>query len=879
MEELEGTSMDNFGSPRKSRRAKHRNLARWMWGLAILGILGVIGVFVLLSFSDLPSFKELENPKSNLASPVYASNGEVLGRYYVENRTAVFYEDLSPNMVEALIATEDERYFDHSGIDPKGLARAISKTVVLQDKSAGGASTITQQLSKLLFTGKPGSGLARVVQKLKEWIISLRLERKYTKKEIMAMYLNKFNFINGAYGIKAAAEIYFNKSQKDLDVLESAMLVGMLKNPSLFNPVKRPDTTAHRRMVVLKQMQKNEILTQIEYDSLRQVPLDMSQFNRKTHADGLAPYFRMELRKELFKILANEEVRKPDGTKYDIFRDGLKIYTTIDPKVQALAEEAMLEHMTQLQETFFKRWKNEDPWTFREEETTDEEMVAREKTMTRLIEESDRYGKLRAATLEPKIKEVSASIDGYILKDYDIKRMLSEEKDKGAIAQLVSRKLVPNERARKYRQLMRSEDWKTIKSSWRKLQRTAETSFQTPTKMTVFAYNDEMETDTTMTPLDSIKYHRMFLQLGSVSVDPRTGYVKSWVGGINHKYFQFDHVRTNRQVGSTFKPFVYATAIAQQGISPCFEVDDIPYTIHPGEGNFYLKEPWTPSNANDHYSGDRFTLRRGLQFSKNTVSVFLMKQLGDAEPVRDLVQGMGIPKAKVPPAPSICLGATDLSVFEMTGAYTAFANNGIYSKPIFITRIIDNKGREIFTAEPEEHQALHPNPNYVMLDMLKSTVTQLKGGRGFGGLKSEIGGKTGTTNDYVDGWFMGITPTLVVGTWVGGEDRWVRFRSLRYGIGATMARPFFAKLLQKLEKTEGVDYDNTARFNRPPGDLGIVMDCGEYIDPLADSNGEEGEDGISNDAFGDEDPFGEEDVFGGEDAFSEPKDTTKIEIQ
>ncbi|MEL6924839.1 MAG: transglycosylase domain-containing protein, partial [Bacteroidota bacterium] len=535
-----------------------------------------------------------------------------------------------------------------------------------------------------------------------------------------------------------------------------------------------------------------------------------------------------------------------------------------------------MEHMTQLQKTFFKRWEGEDPWTYREEETTDVEMEAREKTMRRLIMESERYEDFRAKILEPSLKAVRGSLDGYLLKDYDIERMLAEEKDRGVIRRLVSRDIIPDDRADKYRLLMKSPDWKTIKSNWNKLQRTVEKSFNTETKMRVFAYNDKMETDTVMTPLDSIKYHRMFLQLGSISVDPKTGHVKSWVGGINHKYFQFDHVRTNRQVGSTFKPFVYATAIAQQGISPCFEVDDIPYTIHQGEGNFNLLEDWTPTNANDRYSGERFTLRRGLQFSKNTVSVYLMKQLGDAEPVRDLVQQMGIPKTKVPPAPSICLGATDLSVFEMAGAYTTFANNGIYSRPIFIARIVDNNGREIYVAEPEEHQALHPNPNYVMLDMLKSTVTQLGGRKGFGGLKSEIGGKTGTTNDYVDGWFMGITPDLVVGTWVGGEDRWVRFRDIRYGIGATMARPFFAKLMQKLENTEGVDYDNSLRFVRPPGDIGIVMNCAEYISPLGE--GEEGEfmDGEDPNAFGDEDPFGGEDAFGGEDSFGEPVDTSGV---
>ena len=840
------------------RKPKHQKYAKWLWVATICAVLGVVGLFIYLSYQDLPSFYELENPKNNLASPVFANNGEVLGRYFVENRVNVEYDDLSPYLVQALVATEDERYYKHSGIDAEALGRVLFKTILLQDRSSGGASTITQQTAKLLFTKKPGSGLERVFQKLKEWIIALRLERKYTKEEIIAMYLNKFPFINGAYGIKAAAEIYFGKTQDSLDILESATLVGMLKNPSLYNPLRRLNKTEKRRNVVLKQMQKNNLLTQAEYDSLRQVPLDMSHFKRKTHADGLAPYFRMELRKELFKILARDDTRKSDGSKYDIFRDGLKIYTTIDPVIQKLAEEAMVEHMSQLQKTFDKRWKNLDPWTYRDKETTDAEMQARKATMKKLIANSDRYQHNRALILNDILQKIKKDIGGNTLRDSDIERMLEEKKNKGVIKKLVANKQIGSKLASNYKRVMKSEHWTELKNKWNRFKNSTKKQFDTPTKMHVFAYNDKMEKDTIMTPLDSIKYHHQFLQIGSLAVDPIDGHVKAWVGGINHKYFQFDHVRLSRQVGSTFKPFVYATAIAQQGISPCYEVDDIPYTIHKGEGNFGLLEDWTPKNANGKYSGERFTLKRGLQYSKNTVSVFLMKQLGDAEPVRDLVSRMGIPKSRVPRQPSICLGATDLSVFEMAGAYTSFANNGIYNRPIFIERIVDNNGRVIYQEEPEENKALHPNPNYVMVQMLKSTVSQLGGRKGFGGLKSEIGGKTGTTNDYVDGWFMGITPDLVVGTWVGGEDRWIRFRSLRYGIGAVMARPFFAKLLQKLEHTPDVDYDKNARFFRPPGDLGIVIDCDEY--KSAPRNEDESDNPFTEEMFGDEDPFAEPDT-------------------
>lgn len=839
----------------ESRQATYKKLAKWMWLGTLFGILSLVALFFILSFQDLPSFQELENPKSNLASPVLAANGEVLGRYFVENRVPVSYKELSPFVIQALIATEDERYYEHCGIDPEALLRVAGKTILLRDQSSGGASTITQQLAKMLFTKKPGSGLERVMQKFKEWIIAVRLERKYTKEEIMVMYLNKFNFINGAYGIRAAAEIYFGETPDSLDILESATLVGMLKNPALFNPNRFPDTTKHRRMVVLKQMQKNQLITQAEYDSLRVQPLDMSNFRRETHTDGLAPYFRMELRKELFTILNNEEIRKPDGTKYDIFRDGLKIYTTIDPAIQAHMEAAMLDHMSQLQATFFKRWEGEDPWTYRDEDTTEAEMLARNRTLKRLIQESDRYEKLRGEYLGEIIAKISKEIEGYELQDWDIERMVAENREAGAIKKLVANKTIGSQRAVKYRKVLSSENWMELSNQWRAFQKVVEKQFDTKVKMKVFAYNDDLEKDTVMSPLDSIKYHRMFLQIGSMAVDPLTGHVKGWVGGINHKYFKFDHVRTNRQIGSTFKPFVYATAIDQIGISPCYEVYDIPYTIHRGEGNFNLLEDWTPTNANDRYSGEKFTLKRGLQYSKNTVSVFLMKQLGDAEPVRNLVSRMGISKSRVPRAPSICLGSPDLSVFEMTGAYTTFANNGIYNKPVFIDKIVDNNGRVIFEEEPVEREALHPKPNYVMLEMLKSTISQLGGTKGFEGLKSEIGGKTGTTNSYVDGWFMGITPDLVVGTWVGGEDRWIRFRTLQYGIGAVMARPFFAKVLQRLEKDPDVEYDAAARFVRPPGDLGIVINCNEYqTDGLENLEEGDGFDsgGFTEDIFGDE---------------------------
>ncbi|MEO0776732.1 MAG: penicillin-binding transpeptidase domain-containing protein, partial [Bacteroidota bacterium] len=675
-----------------------------------------------------------------------------------------------------------------------------------------------------------------------------------------AMYLNKFNFINGAFGIKAAAEIYFGQGQDSLSVEQAATLVGMLKNPSLFNPIKRPDTTMHRRMVVLKQMQKNKIISQTEYDSLRALPLDMGRFKRKTHADGLAPYFRMELRKELSRILDREENRKTDGEKYNIFSDGIKVYTTIDPVMQEHAEKAMIEHMSKLQKKFWKTWKDKDPWNYRDPYRESDEnrrvIKAAQKALRKDIQETERFEAIKERMLDEQIAEISKQIDGFKLRTVDIERMLAEESEKGSLARLVSRKMVGSKLAVKYRKIMDSPDWHPLKMAYRAFQQEVERIFHEPVPMKVFAYNGRLEKDTVLSPYDSIRYHRMFLQLGSIAVDPITGHVKAWVGGINHRYFQYDHVTSLRQVGSTFKPFIYATAIAQQGISPCFTVYDLPYTIHVDEGNFNLIKDWTPKNADGEYTAEPYSLFRGLMTSRNTVSVFLMKQLGDVEPVRSLVSNMGLSRDLVPAQPSICLGSSDLTVQQLTGAYTTFANNGTYNKPVFITRIEDKNGRVIYQEQPIERRSLNPNHNYVMVQMLKRVV-----GVGlplFGGIKSEMGGKTGTTNNYVDGWFVGLTPDLVVGTWVGGDQNWIRFRTLSEGTGAKMARPFFARFLKRIEQDPEADYNAEARFPTPSGDIGIELDCEVYNrDGGIISNGNEYFDEEENESFGD-DHFGDE---------------------
>ncbi|MCB0661492.1 MAG: transglycosylase domain-containing protein [Saprospiraceae bacterium] len=816
------------GKELDERMPTYRKIIAGMWALLVAGILGVILTFVLLSFSDLPTIEELENPKSELASEIFGSNGEVLGRYYVENRVPVNYTELNDTLVNALISTEDERYFSHCGIDFRALGRIVFKTVLLGQKSSGGGSTITQQLAKLLFTEKPGSGVERVVQKLKEWIIALRLERRYTKEEIIAMYLNKFDFLYDSDGIKAAAETYFGKSQKDLKVEEAAVLIGMLKNPSLYNPKSRPESAKTRRNVVFQQMIRNDHLNKASYAFLSEKPIDMTNFKRSNHATGLAPYFRMVLAEYLKNdILQREECRKKDGSMYNIYRDGLKIYTTIDPKMQAIAEKVMVGHMKEVQKAFWQTWKWDDPWKYKTDSDTEVPLELREAGLKRLIRSTDRYNQKRDEIMSEILQKVEDQIDGLKVTDWEMELMLEEEKRRGAFSRELARDYISPENAAKLRDCMKSPLWEKLKKDWETFQKEADAVMNKKVPMTVFAYNEKMEKDTTMSPLDSIKYHRMFLQTGIMAVDPVGGFVKVWIGGVNHKYFQYDHVKSKRQVGSTFKPFVYATAINLQGISPCFTVYDQPQTIAPGDGNFGLLEPWTPSNSDGEYSGTLMTLYQGLKKSVNTVSVYLMKQLGDAHHVIQTCRQMGI-DADIPAQPSICLGACDLPVIEMTGAYTTFANNGIANQPIFLTRIEDKNGKTIFTQLPEEHQALSPNANYVMVDMLKYAT---QGAYGFGNLKSECGGKTGTTNDYVDGWFMGITPDLVVGTWVGGEDRWIRFRSIQMGQGARMARPFFSSFIKALEESEDVDYDPEAKFYVPPGDIGIEMDCNVYKNP------------------------------------------------
>lgn len=804
-----------------------RRVVRLLWRLTIVGLIGVVLLFVGLSFSGLPTFEELENPKSRDATQIFSSDGQVLGRYYIENRVRVKYEDLSPHLVDALVATEDERFYKHSGIDIQAVARAVVKTGILRQRNAGGGSTITQQLAKLLFTKVASDNFfERVVQKLKEWIVAIKLERSYTKEEIITMYLNEFDFINGANGIQSAAETYFGTSPSDLTVEQAAVLIGMLKNPAIYNPKQNPNDSRARRATVFGQMKKNGLLTQAVVDSLNNIPIDISKFRRLDHNEGLAPYFREVLRNEIKDIL--EQYKAPNGESYDLYRDGLRIYTTIDSRVQAHAEEAVYEHMSTFQPKFFNVWERgeTDPWTYKTTENSYERRI-RQEQFERLVRASDRYARWRELLL-PKAIELE-------LRDVDITRMLEvEEEGDALIVKWLDDGFINRQLARTYQRVMgkdfRNEEWMTLKKEWKALQTAVEKDFSTKTEMTVFSYKrPEYESDTIMSPYDSVRYHRMILQVGMLAVDPNTGHVKAWVGGVNHKYFQLDHVTTNRQVGSTFKPFVYAKALSN-GFTPCDRVADEKVVLE--AGTFGLQQDWAPRNSNFKYSGKKMTLAEALKRSVNSVSAALMKNLSTPEPVRDLVAEMGIDKSKVPPTPSICLGVPDLSVFEMTGAYTAFANEGVYTKPVYIDRIEDKFGNVIYESPIDQKQVLNTRTYYSMVHLLRGVVG---GVSDFAGVKSDVGGKTGTTDNYSDGWFMGITPNIVAGTWVGGDDRWVRFKSIALGQGGKMARPIFAKFLKKLEADPALGLDTERRFARPTN-YDVELDCSLYDDASVDGS-------------------------------------------
>lgn len=787
---------------------------QFLWILVLLGFLVVGITFFYIGNFLLPDTQELENPKYEIASQILSEDNKILGNAFTLNREWLSYHDINPKIVKALIATEDIRFYKHSGIDFRGTLRAFTFL-----GNRGGASTITQQLAKQFFTQRANSLSMRMWQKLKEWVIAVEFERRYTKEEIIAMYLNKYDFLYGAVGIGTAAKTYFGKDQKNLNYDEAAILIGMLQNPYYYNPKIHLDKGTYKRSIVLRQMVKSGDLTEDEFKKYSSKKIDMSSFEREVYYTGIAPYFRAEVIKYVKELLNDAEYRKPDGTKYNIFTDGLKIYTTIDYKIQQHAEAAMREHMMALQKKYFTIWKGKDPWT---SATKPEQKTLRKNNLQENIRMSQRFREMREKYIGSITTKIISEIPEATLSDNDIFRLFDADKDKAALKSMIKSEIINESKADQYRKILDSEYWPALKKQWSKLRKDADIVFAKPTQMKVYDYTTGNEKSVTMSPIDSIKHHQMHMQLGSLSVDPKTGYIKSWVGGINHKYFQYDHVRSNRQVGSTFKPFIYGTAIINQAMSPCFKVTDQQYCIQANDADFGLMSTWCPSNADGKFSGAGLTLKEALKESKNSVSVFLMKQLGSVEAVRNFVGDLRIDKNKIPLAPSICLGTPEMSAFDMASAYTAFANNGIQTTPFFITHIEDKDGKLIYSAVPDQKKAINPAYNYVIVDMLKyvASIIQPK-------FKSKVAGKTGTTNSYKDGWFVGFTPNLVVSTWVGGDVEWIRFTTLADGQGAVMARPFFEKLLARIEKDNTIEFDETVDFEKPKEML-VELDCSKY---------------------------------------------------
>lgn len=751
-----------------------RKFIKWFWIVFGIGIFSAVLIFSLAAwgvFGTMPTFERLENPQTNLATEIIASDGVTLGKFYLDdNRTPIAYEDLPTNLIEALIATEDARYYEHSGIDARGFLRAL---VFLGTR--GGASTISQQLARQLFVGvRSKNKVQAITQKIKEWVIATRLERNYTKEEIIAMYMNIYDFNYNADGIRSAARIYFGKEPSDLKTEESAVLVGMLKNSSLYNPIRRYELVLNRRNTVLNQMAKYGYLTEADRDSLIGMEMDIN-FNPESHREGLATYFRMYLQRFLNQWI--EENPKPNTggkEKWNIYLDGLKIYTTIDSRMQANAEDAVAQHMKRLQAEFFvQNTKERNPTTPFLDLTPEET----ERIMERAMKNSQRWRAMIAAGVsEKKIRE----------------------------------------------------------------------SFHEKTEMTVFDWNREtQEKDTVMTPWDSILYYKTHLRASLMSMEPQTGHVKAWVGGVNYKHFQYDNViQGARQAGSVFKPFVYAAAIDQLRYSPCDSLPDTQYCIEAEKhGN---PEAWCPKNSNGKYSGRNYTLKQALANSINTVTAQLIDRVGP-RPVVSIVRDLGLTR-EIPEVPSIALGTPDFNVYEMVGAYGTFVNEGVYVKPVMVTRIEDRNGTVLYEYVPETKDVLSKDVAYAMINLMEGVTEGGSGTRlrhsfnvnnqvykeiitGYPyGFTNPIAGKTGTTQNQSDGWFMGMVPNLVTGVWVGGEDRATHFNRIDYGQGASMALPIWALYMkQNYEMDElGVSTDEFPK----PENLSINVDCTKIQEQL-----------------------------------------------
>ena len=790
---------DNKKSAANRKWAKTKKIVITLW--AIFGFFVFAGIFFLVLVYNgvigyMPPIEELKNPKDTFASTVYSADGKVLGRYFrnTGNRVYADYDQISQNVVDALTSTEDARFEEHSGIDMQALGRVAIKTLLLRDKSAGGGSTITQQLAKQLYT-PPSSGLmSRALQKPVEWMIALKLERYYSKEEIIKMYLNQFDFLYNAVGIKSAAQVYFGKSDKegasDLTVPQAALLVGMVKNPSFYNPVKHPERALYRRNTVLDLMAQAGKITPQQLQQYKQEPLGLD-FHRVDHKDGPAPYFREELRRYLTAKLPRredypswdyqrfvddsiawetnpvygwiEKNPKADGTKYDLYSDGLRIYTTIDSGMQAHAERAVREHMIYLQKKFFEEKKGSAsaPYT---SNTNELSSAMRTKLINNAIQQSERY---RVAKAAGKSK---AQIDK---------------------------------------------------------------EFNTPVDMLVFSYDNENGIDTVMTPRDSILYTKSYLRAGFMAMDPRTGHVKAYVGGTNFRFFQYDMVsKGKRQVGSTIKPYLYSLAMegdesGSDSYTPCSQFPNTQPVITLPNGT-----TWAPANDGSSRVGEMVDLRWALTNSNNWISARLIQEVGPVNLVR-YMHNLGI-TSKLPATPSLSLGSAEISLLEMVTAYSAFADGGSYAQPLFVTAITDNAGNVLASFRPNKTEAIGRQAYYRILSMLLNVVDSGTGNRlrrAPYALTAQIGGKTGTTNNNSDGWFMGFTPELVAGTWVGGEERYIHFNRTRDGQGAEMALPIFAKFIKALYNDPKQPYSQKTTFNFP-SDINL---CGSFVPQPAET--------------------------------------------
>lgn len=748
--------MSKNTKPESSNWAK--KTVKFLWIAFAAGFFGfiifvwMVSVDFLGLFGALPDFKTLENPDSEVASELYSIDGFLLGTYARENRSPVSYNELSPNLINALVATEDVRFEDHSGIDVRAMARVFFKSLIL-GQDAGGGSTLSQQTAKNLFKTRTDAnqgflssipGLRMLIIKTKEWIVASQLEKAYTKQEILTMYLNTSEFGSNAYGIKTAARTFFNKAPDELDVQEAAVLVGLFKAPTYYSPVYNPDNSLRRRNTVLSQMVKNNSLSQAEYDSISKMPIELD-YRVQNQNIGLATYFREVVKADLLKW--TKENIKSDGSSYDLFGDGLKIYVTIDSRMQRYAEEAVEEHMSALQKLFYKDMGSREPW----------------------IDESNR--------------------------------------------------VIPNfiENAVK-----RTEAYRLLKLRYKDDTDSINIKLNEKKKMRIFSWEGEI--DTLMSTMDSLKYYKKFLQTGFVSMDPHTGHIKAWVGGIDHKYFKFDHVKQGkRQPGSTFKPFVYAAAI-ENGYSPCYTVVDQPVEVYiPGQ------PAWSPSNADGKFTYQKMTIRKAMAQSINSVTAFMMKKLSP-KIVVETARRMGV-TSDLQEVPALALGVNDVSVLEMVGAFGTFVNKGEHTTPFYIDRIEDKNGNVIQQFTPKKRPAMSEEHAYLMTYMLRGGFEEASGtSQGVPwSLRegNELGGKTGTTQNASDGWYIGMSKDLVSGAWTGGDDRAIHFRSWINGQGGRTARPIWVKYMEKVYADKELGYTK-GPFPRPERPLSIEIDCDVY---------------------------------------------------